>query len=279
MSIPLVSICIPTFNGEQFIVEAMESAINQSYANLEILVSDDASKDATDTIIEDILKNHPRASWIKYIKHKVNIGMMPNFIFAMKQCHGKYIALCEGDDYWTDPYKLQKQVDFLEANPEYAICFHKIKIHDEPTGLLKDDYITRKVPETTDMRDLAQGNFIHTPSVVFRNGFELPKWFSGCPMGDWPLYCIITGNQKIKKLNENMAVYRMHNSSIWSSAGSIHRVQKTLKVYQSVLAFGIMNKEAEQILQKSIANLQSQLPQKESITKKCKRTLKKWLYG
>ena len=100
--------------------------------------------------------------------------------------------MCEGDDYWTDPYKLQKQVDFLEANPDYVLNFHKVKIL-KPDGLLVDDFIT-KVPDNYETQEtLARlGNYIHTPSVVFRNLIiELPKEFSLSPIGDYFLYMLL----------------------------------------------------------------------------------------
>lgn len=215
---PKVSVCMITFNHEKYIREAIDGVLEQQTDfPIELILANDCSSDGTGAIIQNILETHPRAGQIRYFEHEKNLGMMPNFIFAFEQCQGKYIALCEGDDYWTDPLKLQKQVDFLEASPEYGICFHEVKIRDEPTGLLKDDYITRKVPETTDMRDLARGNFIHTPSVMLCNDFNLPKWYYKCPIGDYPLYFIALKGRKIFKIEEVMSVYREHTSSIWSN--------------------------------------------------------------
>ena len=119
---PKVSVCMITYGHEKFIEEAINGVLMQECDFVvELIIANDCSPDKTDAVIQNILCNHPRASWIKYIKHDKNLGMMPNFIFAMQECKGKYIALCEGDDYWTDPSKLQKQVDFLEANSDYVI--------------------------------------------------------------------------------------------------------------------------------------------------------------
>ena len=221
---PKVSVCMITYNHEKYIREAIEGVLmQQTDFPIELILANDCSTDSTDTVIQNMLATHPKAACIRYFHHPKNVGMMPNFIFTLGQCQGKYIALCEGDDYWTDPYKLQKQVDFLEANPDYGICFHEVKIRDESSGILKDDNITRKVPETTNIEDLARGNFIHTPSVMLRNDFKLPSWFYQSPIGDYPLYCFALKERKIFKIEEEMSVYRMHTSSVWSNKSVEYR--------------------------------------------------------
>jgi glycosyltransferase involved in cell wall biosynthesis len=199
-----------TYGHEKFIEQAINGVLmQQGDFELELILSNDCSPDNSDSVIQRILQNHPNASWINYVKQEENLGMMTNFIVAMRQCKGNYIALCDGDDYWTDPYKLQKQVDFLEANPEYVLSFHKVKIL-KPDGSLVDDFIT-KVPENYENQDtLARlGNYIHTPSVVFRNIIkELPKEFLLSPIGDYFLYMTLAEHGKLKYLEEEMAVYR-----------------------------------------------------------------------
>jgi glycosyltransferase involved in cell wall biosynthesis len=117
-----VSVVMITFNHENYIREAIEGVLMQETDfEMELIISNDCSTDATNIVIEDFLLNHPNAFKVKYFNQEKNLGMMPNFIFTLNQSKGNYIAICEGDDYWTDTYKLQKQVDFLEANPEYVI--------------------------------------------------------------------------------------------------------------------------------------------------------------
>ena len=125
----MVSVVMMTYGHENYIRQAIEGVLMQNcFFEVELIVANDCSTDKTDLIIKDIIQNHPRGNWIKYHHHEKNVGMMPNFIFALHQATGKYVALCDGDDYWTDPLKLQKQVGFLEENEEYVLCFHKIKI-------------------------------------------------------------------------------------------------------------------------------------------------------
>jgi glycosyltransferase involved in cell wall biosynthesis len=212
-----VSVCIVTYGHEKFIAQAINGVLMQDCDfEVELIIANDCSPDNTDEVIQNILVNHPLASRIKYIKQDENLGMISNFIFAMKECKGKYIALCEGDDYWTDPLKLQKQVDFLEANPDYVLCFHQVNIL-KINGEIVDDFIT-KVPENYEtIETLARlGNYIHTPSVVFRNTIkEFPFEFSQSPIGDYFLYMMLAEHGKLKYLEGNMAVYR-EGVGVWS---------------------------------------------------------------
>lgn len=207
---PKVSVCMITYGHEKFIDQAINGVLmHECDFEVELVIANDCSPDNSDSVIQRILQNHPKASIINYFKHEKNLGMIPNFIFALQQCNGKFIALCDGDDYWNDPYKLQKQVDFLEANPDYVLSFHKVKIL-KPDGSLVPDFIT-KVPGNYETHEtLARlGNYIHTPSVVFRNIIkEFPKEFSLSPIGDYFLYMLLAEHGKLKYLEDEMAVYR-----------------------------------------------------------------------
>lgn len=230
----LVSIWCITYNHEKYIRDAIEGFLMQQTSfNYEVIIADDCSTDNTDAIIKEYIQKHPKGNIIKYFRHEKNIGMMPNFVFALRQCTGKYIALCEGDDYWTDPLKLQKQVDFLEANPEFAICYHKVKVLKD--GIFVDDFITSdEVPDEADFNDLLKQNFMHTPSVVFRNNIdiELFEKATNVGLGDYFLHLYNAHFGKIKRLNEYMAIYR-YGVGIWSSAkDEKYRAKKILSTYK-----------------------------------------------
>lgn len=244
----LVSIVMITYGHEKYIRQAIECILMQEGDfDLELIIANDCSPDNTDVIISELLKSHSKADKIRYIKHKKNIGMMPNFIFALEQCNGNYIALCDGDDYWTDPYKLQKQVDFLEANPDYVLSFHKIKIL-KPNGELVDDFIT-KVPENYETQEtLARlGNYIHTPSVVFRNVIkEFPPEFSLSPIGDYFLYMLLSEYGKLKYFDEEMAVYR-YGVGIHSTHTQIKMAKANFKLFTLLLSY-FNNPKINQIL-------------------------------
>lgn len=119
---PLVSIIMITYGHEKFIAEAIEGVFTQqTNFPVELIIANDNSPDKTSEIVEKIICQAPSHITVKYTSHKVNKGMTLNFYWALQQAQGKYIAYCEGDDYWIDPLKLQKQVDFLEANSDYTV--------------------------------------------------------------------------------------------------------------------------------------------------------------
>lgn len=125
-----VSACIIAYNHENYIIDCLEGALSQKVNfDYEIVIGEDKSTDATLKICEEYVSRYPDK--IRLIKRDVNLGMMGNWTDTIKSCQGKYIAICEGDDYWTDPLKLQKQVDFLEVNPDYTFCVHRYKLYIE----------------------------------------------------------------------------------------------------------------------------------------------------
>lgn len=205
-----VSVVMITYGHEKYIKEAIDGVLMQECNfDVELIIANDSSPDNSDFIIKNIINSSPRASWIKYTRHSENMGMQRNFIWATEQCTGKYIAMCEGDDYWTDPLKLQKQVDFLESNLDYVLCFHKVDVL-KPSGRIVNDFVT-KLPENYQLREvfLKKGNYMHTPSVVFRNFLiQFPDLFKLAPEGDFLLYVLLTKYGKIGYLSDVMAIYR-----------------------------------------------------------------------
>jgi glycosyltransferase involved in cell wall biosynthesis len=207
---PTVSVIMITYGHEAYIRQAIEGVLMQECDfPVELIVADDCSPDGTPQFMNEILISHPQAFKIRYTRHLKNKGMVSNFLWALEQAEGKYIALCEGDDYWTDPYKLQKQVDFLEQNPDYVACFHDVKVL-LPNGDLVEDTITSVPAQYETIEDLARdGNYIHTPSVVFRNVIqEYPAELNHSTIGDYFLYLLLAQYGKFKYWKEEMAVYR-----------------------------------------------------------------------
>ena len=123
---PTVSVLCITYNQEEYLRDTLNGFINQKTKfSYEVIISDDCSTDKTKNIIMEYAKNYPNI--IKQFFRKKNIGSMKNFIETYNKCKGKYIALCDGDDCWTSPEKLQKQVDFLENNQDFAMSSHAVK--------------------------------------------------------------------------------------------------------------------------------------------------------
>jgi glycosyltransferase involved in cell wall biosynthesis len=226
----LVSVWMITYNHEKFIKEAIESILSQKTSfGFEVVIGDDCSTDATPSIILDYQQKYPEI--IRPFLYKKNIGIAPNLLKTMSECKSKYIALLEGDDYWTDDTKLQQQVDFLEKNPDFSVCFHDISVKYQETGEIKKPKSARKKQIST-TKDILRYNYIPTCTVLFRNVTEgiFPEWISTLSMADWPVHILNALNGKLYFLPRTMAVYRIHGSSGWSvNLSSIEGKEKTTK--------------------------------------------------
>ena len=162
--------------------------------------------------------------------------MLPNLISTLKMAEGKYIAVCEGDDYWTDENKLQIQIDFLEKNEDFTLTFHNVFIRNGETLSTDLDYEKRlNSKDVYTIDDLSKGNFIHTPSVVFRNmEIEFPEWYYTSFLGDYPLWSWLSKKGKIKYFPEKMGVYR-ENVGVWSGKSQEEREFKTMLVLRNLI--------------------------------------------
>lgn len=211
----LVSIACVTYNHEMFIGEAMESFLMQrTDFPFEILIGEDCSTDGTLTVIQEYCRQYPRI--IKLLENEKNLGPSHNFTRTIKAAKSKYIAYCEGDDYWTDPKKLQVQVDFLQQNESCSMVCHSVAVLDQTSQFLaiKQPYENFAGGRFT-TRDILLGHFIPTPSLVFRtSALKLPDWFSSCRSGDIALALVLSLSGPGHYLPEKMAVYRQHDDGL-----------------------------------------------------------------
>lgn len=219
---PLVSISFITFNQAPYLRACLDGFLMQKTSFIfEILIHDDCSTDETREIIEEYSKKYPDIIFPIFQTEnqysKGVRGMMARFNFPRSR--GKYLALCEGDDYWSDPYKLQKQVDFLENNPDFSICFHNMKILNESNPSAIEFTNSKDQESVSSILDLAsKGNFMFTASVVFKkpkDGF--PNWLTDLPIGDYAVHLFNAQFGKIKFLDQVMGVYRIHTGGVWGS--------------------------------------------------------------
>lgn len=244
-----VSIASITYNHEKYILAALESWIKQETDfNFEIVIGEDASSDYTRNIIEKHMELYPDK--IRLITSEKNVGIIPNFIRTIEACQGEHIAFCEGDDYWTDPYKLQKQVDFLEANPEYSLCFHNAMIKWENDIKNPQLFCSPNQKETSTIEDVINNWFIPTASMMFRRECvtPLPVWIRGVYNGDWALQMILADKGKIKYLPDVMSVYRRSVGSLSGGVGrNTHFVNN-----KKIELLGIIDKETKYQYSKQI---------------------------
>lgn len=217
----LVSVCCITYNQEQYIREAIEGFLMQkTNFKYEVIIRDDASTDATANIIREYEEKYPDI--IKPIYEETNKGVNElNFVLKnlFEKAQGKYIALCEGDDFWISEYKLQKQVDYLERNPECSFCFHDADIL-YMKNMKKERYFNSK--RTYKEYISKNGNYdasnIHlfglggapTASFMFRrdNALEFPKWYFNACCGDLPIKLLMTSYGYAHYIDEILSVYR-----------------------------------------------------------------------
>lgn len=220
---PLLSVCVQTYQHNNYIKDCLDGILLQEASfSYEIIIGEDESTDGTREICVEYAKKYPDKIrlFLRSRKDVIYINGNPtgrfNLMENFKAAKGKYIALCDGDDYWTDPKKLQKQVNILEANPDYSICFHQAKV-------VSDDgknYLFNKLHGNTILttKDIILNNFISTASCVFRNNINLlPDWFCKIGVADWPLHILNSEYGKIYFIDDCMSVYRRHSGGLWSN--------------------------------------------------------------
>jgi glycosyltransferase involved in cell wall biosynthesis len=225
---PIVSVVIVTFNHVKYISECIEGVLMQKVEfPLEIIIGEDESNDGTREICIEYAKKYPDKIRLLLNSRDNNIKLngqptaIFNVLYSYSKVRGKYIAVCEGDDYWTDRYKLQKQVDFLETNPDYGLVFTDADHYQEREGKLicaYDKTFKRRIPIGDVLSVLLQGiSPYKTCTAVFRgclieeHGAILSR--HGFKMGDVVLWLIIAGKAKIGYINKSTAVYRIRERS------------------------------------------------------------------
>lgn len=222
---PLLSVRLMVYNNEPFIREALDGILMQQVDfPYEIVIGDDFSTDGTADILHEYAAKHPdiihlldRPKGGPYQLDRQRFGRIHNFVDIVNHCRGKYIAILDGDDYWTDPEKLQLQVDFLEANPDFSITFHQAKELDENGS---EKLTNEDQPEVTEGNYLLKtGWHMRSASIVFRKD-QLPPWPSWIytiESMDYNLQCMLTRDgQKIKYFARPMCVYRLHSNTVSS---------------------------------------------------------------
>ena len=209
-TVSIVSIC---YNQADYIRQTLESFVTQQTTfDFEIVIFDDCSQDEAPAIIREYAAKYPKL--FRPLLRTKNVGVQPNLVEALQAAQGKYVALCEGDDYWTDPHKLQKQVDFLDSHPECALCFHRVKVFTEgdPGKELIFPGLDDKSGFTVGA--LMERNFIQTNSVMYRR-----QDYSHIPDDvmpfDWYLHAYHASFGEIGFIDAVMSAYRRHPGGIW----------------------------------------------------------------
>ncbi len=260
------SVVLITYNHRAFITQALDSVLSQqTNFPVEVIVADDASKDGTADIIRDYAGRHPDK--LKAVLRSQNLGMHGNFSDALSQASGSYIALLEGDDYWTDPLKLQKQVDFLEKNGHCSACFHPTHVIYEdgrPGHPLRSFARTKQeaagiettIPTDSEghplyrcvlakdcygVADFLASLLMHTSSLLFRRESltPLPPWTREFPWCDWSLILLLAHTGPVGFIADTMSTYRIHVGGTWSAGvpSQQWRAEQQLKWANTLILF------------------------------------------
>jgi glycosyltransferase involved in cell wall biosynthesis len=213
-----VSVSITTYNHERFIAQAVTSALLQQVDfPFEIIIGDDCSTDGTSEIVDNIQRAHPEL--IRVVRPARNLGDngRPMFVETLKAARGKYIAILDGDDYWTSENKLATQVALMEADPACTMTYHNVvRVFDDgsPPARYNDPQHAARL--TTEK--MLEGNFVPGGSPVIRADLisELPSWFYAAPWPDWPLSLMATESGTVRYIDAVFGAYRIHGGGVWN---------------------------------------------------------------
>ena len=233
MSEALVTVCIATYNHGQFITKCLESVVSQKTTfDFKVIVGDDFSPDNSQGIIRNLSIQHPEK--ITTILRHENLGSPHNGLDLWKQVKSKYIAIIDGDDYWTDPYKLQKQVAYLEANTDCSFCFTDCQIERKKT--LQEIHPNFKRENQFTGIDFADqtGSIAQTCTWLVRRECiqNLPNWVTSSYTGDWCMQVHFSKFGKGGYIPEKTAVYRIHDNGMWSKLSEFEGWHNNLKFYK-----------------------------------------------
>ena len=228
-----VSVVMVTYNHESFIARSIEGVLSQQTTfPIELVIGEDCSPDNTRDILVEYQRRHPDK--VRLLLWNRNAGAALNFKETLSACHGQYIAFCEGDDYWTDPHKLQRQVDLLDGRKDLALCHHLVDYVNWENGIRK--VLFSHPPEiyhgTRTARDLMSCNFIQTCSLVVRRSClpVLDSRYLALRVGDWPLSVLVAEHGDIGFLETSMADYRIHDNNGWYQQTSDHHRFESARV-------------------------------------------------
>ncbi|MDI2586532.1 glycosyltransferase family 2 protein [Psychrobacillus sp. NEAU-3TGS] len=215
-----MSINCTTYNHENYIADAIESFLSQkTNFNYEILIGEDCSTDNTKQIVEKYAKMYSEK--IKLITSSHNVGARKNSLRLIENSKGKYIAECEGDDYWTDPYKLQRQVDYMENHPDCSLCFHSAEIiqaPDKSTGRMIRSYFEDTISPIGDIIS-GGGGFCPTPSLLYPKRYmeTPPSYYLKAPIGDYPMQMYLASQGYAYYMDRCMSAYRTGVKGSWTN--------------------------------------------------------------
>ena len=221
----MVTVLCLTYNHMAYIKQCLDGFLMQDTSfKFEVIVHDDASTDGTTEILKEYVLKYPDIirPIIETENQYTKVGFSGLFLQMSRKSNGKYIALCEGDDYWTDPYKLQKQVDFLESHPDYVMCSHKWNefIENEKKINWGIPFEVNSIGKIYDLNCLIHGEWYFQPLTILyrRSSVNFERYNRYKNSKDITLLYALLKNGKGFCIPDVMATYRIHSSGMWSGS-------------------------------------------------------------
>lgn len=241
-----LSVCIQAYNHGQYIAQALDSVLMQRTAfEFEIIVGEDDSSDGTREIVCAYQRRFPERIrlFLNSRENVIRINGRPtgrwNLMNNLQHARGEYIALLDGDDYWTSPEKLQRQVALLDQHPEYSSCGHRARMIFED-GRERDRIFSEVPSGRLGLARLLEGNPLPTGSTVFRRNavLPLPEWFVEAPAADYCIHVLCAKTGDIMLFDDVWSVYRIHDGGVWSGLSPIERIElsiQTMEIFRRAL--------------------------------------------
>lgn len=233
---PMVSVVMIAYNKEKYIDEAIRGVVKQRVDwPIELIVMDDYSTDATSEKALEWCRKYPHI--VRYVRNPENLGLQRNYMAGFALCRGRYMAICDADDYWFYRGKLAKMVSYMEQNQGCAVSFHRMVNYYEGSG--EKSLSNGGTPRDTTIADLSRSNYITNSAVMYRRGLvdllSLPEWIAEDRSPDYAMHMLYAAHGSIHFFSRPMGVYRKAGGSAWSMIGRRRRLEMSLTVRERLL--------------------------------------------
>jgi len=231
-----VSVLITAYQHEAYIAECLDGVLAQQGVEFELLVGDDASTDGTRDVISRYACEHPDVVRAFFPERNMGHGGKAMFDVLVDRARGEYLAMLDGDDFWTSADKLRRQVDYLDDHPECAMCFHDVLRVLEGSGGVGERQNGADGPRAIDVRDLLDHCAVAACSPMFRRETiaPLPPWYFDLPWGDWSLYFMAAEHGELHYLPDVMGVYRIHPGGMYQGLSRLQDLENRTAFYRGV---------------------------------------------
>ena len=258
---PRVSVVMITYGHENYIRQAIEGVLMQEGDfELELIIANDCSPDNSDTIINKIISDNTSGHQMKYFKHNQNLGIMPNFYFALEQCTGNFVAMCEGDDYWIDPFKIYRQLQVFKREADVKVVYSNVRVFNQKT----EKYFEKPIKFTTRENQVAmmlESKYIEFATTLFERNFlinitnRLKEEMMDKVIGDTRILLEAAHASKLAFVDVITTVYRVNEGSATQPTALGKYIFATLDSYYCRKSFVERYEYPKKLLSRSLLNV------------------------